>query len=242
MAWVKLDDGFMRNPKVRRAGPVAAALYVTGLCYSAGALTDGVLPKEDVPLLLAEAQVTRSAVKKLVEVGLWVEREDDYLIPDFLEFNRARSEVVADRHAARERRQRGGRTSREPSPDVQPTLPGASVTPSRPVPDEETRAPFEAEFDAAWAAYPRKVSRKAALHAWQATRRRGETAEDLALAVKHYAAECELEHREARYIKHGATFFGPSEAWRDYLTAPAFRPEVHGSGLPARQSFDRGGA
>jgi hypothetical protein len=73
----------------------------------------------------------------------------------------------------------------------------------------------DAEFDALWVDYPRKVARKAAAKAYAARRREGVPAEDLALAVKHYAAA--MDGQEERFIMHGSTFFGPNERWKDYL-------------------------
>lgn len=76
---------------------------------------------------------------------------------------------------------------------------------------------FEAEFETWWTLYPRKKERKAALSKYQATRRRGATPEELLTAVTNYAAHVRREDTEERYIKHGATFLGPNEPWRDYL-------------------------
>lgn len=77
-----------------------------------------------------------------------------------------------------------------------------------------------AAFDRAWSGYPKKVERKAALKAWLATVRREGAAvvAQLETATRNYARAC--ADKEARYVKHGATFYGPNEPWRDYLGAP----------------------
>lgn len=82
-----------------------------------------------------------------------------------------------------------------------------------------TDEPFAAEFDAVWSDYPRKLNRAGAFTKYQATRRKGATADDLHRAVKHYAAA--VSDREDRFILHGRTFFGPDEHWRDYLEPAA---------------------
>ena len=46
--WVKLDDRFTDNPKIARLSDKAFRVYVHALCYSAGALTDG-LQRGNVP-------------------------------------------------------------------------------------------------------------------------------------------------------------------------------------------------
>lgn len=88
----------------------------------------------------------------------------------------------------------------------------------------KSREAFESDFDAVWELYPRKVSRKAALRAYIARRRAGVPAEDLAAAVANYAAE--MDGREDRFVKHGATFFGPDEHFADWV---AGAPESNGS-------------
>lgn len=73
---------------------------------------------------------------------------------------------------------------------------------------------YEGEFDRIWEHYPRKVARKQALKKYVATRRRGVGAKALERAVKNYAEERDGE--DHKFTMHGATFFGPSERWRDY--------------------------
>lgn len=116
MTWVKLDDGFFRNPKARAAGKNGRALYLAGLCHSSGELTDGRIPKASLPLVAAEAEVPASTARRLVEAGLWLDDGDGYRVPDFLEFNPSAEKVRAERAAARER------MKRRRSPDVPPNI------------------------------------------------------------------------------------------------------------------------
>jgi hypothetical protein len=87
---------------------------------------------------------------------------------------------------------------------------------------QTTTAPYEADFDAAWASYPRRIARKAALRAYTARRKTGATAEELHTAVEHFAAA--MRGRNPEHILHGSTFFGPDERWRDYLQPPPTQP------------------
>lgn len=103
MTWAKLDDQFPTHPKVMRAGPEAAWLFVAGLCYAAQHLTDGMIPKCAVNTLVP-ARGARLA-QTLVKVGLWEELADDYVIHDYLAYNPSRDEVVTER----ERKKEGGR-------------------------------------------------------------------------------------------------------------------------------------
>lgn len=119
MPWVKLDDHFPSHPKIARAGGDAAWLHVCALCYCGAHLTDGEIPREQLPRLSDRKQPFRLA-KRLVECSLWTETATGFLINDFLEFNPSREQVLAERLKARERsakvRANFGRTSAAPSP------------------------------------------------------------------------------------------------------------------------------
>jgi len=77
---------------------------------------------------------------------------------------------------------------------------------------------FPAEFDQMWRAYPRKRDKKAACLKWLECIENGASVDELYKAVKNYAREA--EGKEETYIKHGKTFFGASEPWRDYTYEP----------------------
>jgi hypothetical protein len=97
------------------------------------------------------------------------------------------------------------------------TLTPASVEPSVEYVTEpsKTRGAFEDDFETVWSLYPKRVDRGKALRAYIARRRAGASAEDLLAATQHYAAA--MQGTEARFIKHGATFFGPDEPFRDFV-------------------------
>jgi hypothetical protein len=108
MAWVRLDDGFMRHPKAQAAGLQGRALFISGLCWCAANLTDGRIPKAMLPLLAFEAGVKPAAAATLVKVGLWDEDADGYAVHDWLDYNRSR-DVITDVRASRsEAGRRGG--------------------------------------------------------------------------------------------------------------------------------------
>lgn len=103
MTWVKLDDQFFRNPKAQAAGKEGRQLYVAGLCYCAGQLTDGRIIKPALPLVAAEAGVRPVVARRLVEVGLWVDRVDHYEIHDYLAYNPSAEQVKVEREIAKRR-------------------------------------------------------------------------------------------------------------------------------------------
>ena len=74
------------------------------------------------------------------------------------------------------------------------------ATPAAPPPAGRSR-PFQAEFDAWWAGYPVKARKQRALHQYQARRRAGLSADDLAAARDHYLAAA-----DPKYVRHPANF------------------------------------
>lgn len=110
MAWIRLDDQIMHNPKVRdllARAPEAFAFHIAGMCASASALTDGHIATRDLPLVAAEALVPESsAVSQLVEVGLWEPLADGYEIHDYLDYQPSRDQVLEARERDRKRKVR----------------------------------------------------------------------------------------------------------------------------------------
>lgn len=107
MTWVKLDDQFLTHPKVMAAGKDGRALFIAGLCYAAQHLTDGHIPAAVLPLLAAASDVRgKPAATRLVDVGLWEQAADGWVIHGFLEHNPSGAEVRAQREREREKKRR----------------------------------------------------------------------------------------------------------------------------------------
>ncbi len=117
MTWVKLDDGFFRNPKVTAVQPLARCLYVASLCHCADVLSDGEVYKRDLKQLHFQAGSTPKHVQQLVESGLWIEHGESFWIPDFLAYNPSRDQVLKTRKAGLLRANRS-RSSRNASREV----------------------------------------------------------------------------------------------------------------------------
>lgn len=93
---------------------------------------------------------------------------------------------------------------------------------------------YSCAFEALWAAYPRKKEKANAYKCYKARLADGFSEDELMTAVKRYADECKARGTEARYIKLGATFLGPSTPFQDYLGD--YKPEDSGGGK--HKSFD----
>lgn len=81
-------------------------------------------------------------------------------------------------------------------------------------------ADFEADFEDFWRAYPKPKNpdKTPTRKKYEALRKKGVSGDDLLKAAQGYARS--TQGTDPRYIKHGATFLGPQEPWRDYLTEP----------------------
>jgi hypothetical protein len=107
MTWVRLDDQFPDHTKVIAAGPAAAWLYVTALCYCNRMLTDGFVPGNQVPRLVPNAS---KLVDRLLTAGLWRKASrdgvDGYEVHDFLKYQPTREEVLEERRKNADRQER----------------------------------------------------------------------------------------------------------------------------------------
>jgi hypothetical protein len=124
MTWMKIDDGFGRHPKVLRI-PRAIRKVIVGSWTLAGNwvaanLTDGAVPG----FMLDELDIEPVEVDMFLKVGLWHAHghdcdrcmnpePGDYVFHDWLQWNRSKERVLADRAAATERQQRGRRRAAE---------------------------------------------------------------------------------------------------------------------------------
>lgn len=119
MSWFKVDDTAHSHPKLRSAGTAAIGLWTLGGSYAGQYLTDGIVHAHFV-----KTNGTPPQVARLVKAGLWHPSghsckgsrcrvqpdEGDFLMHDYLEYNRSRVQVLAerDRAAEKKRKQRAG--------------------------------------------------------------------------------------------------------------------------------------
>lgn len=97
---------------------------------------------------------------------------------------------------------------------------------------------YSCAFEALWSAYPRKKEKANAYKCYKARLADGFSEDELITAVKRYADECKARRTEARYIKLGSTFLGPSTPFQDYLGD--YKPEdVSQRGAKNFNNFER---
>lgn len=108
--WIKLDDRIVRHPKFVQAGPIAAWLWVGGMCYCGNGLTDGFIPRAALHGLAAIPKPERYAAL-LVSSGLWETTEGGWLVHDYHDYQPTREWAEKRQEQRREAGRIGGRRS-----------------------------------------------------------------------------------------------------------------------------------
>lgn len=235
MGWVKLDDGFFRNPKVLRVGRDAKALYLAGLCYSGSSLTDGFIPTNATRGLAVDIEIgsPKKAIAQLVDAGLWVEVGDGFMIHDYLEFNQSAEKVHAIRDAAKDRMHRSrsqnvranndersqdvrakfSRSSqnvREPEEIRRDTETEEGVNPHTPTTDDspptQSVSIHEQRFERFWETYPKRVGKDAALKWWIRTK-----PDDAFMST--IIAAIGVQRASSQWLKDGGQFIPNPVTW-----------------------------
>ena len=152
---VRIDEALPSHPKILKAGPEAAWLFVCGLCYCSQHATDGIIPLAALAKL-SDSRRPRDLAKKLVASKLWEDHPDGYRVHDYTDWNPSAEQVKAKRAASSERVRRwrdrhyGNATAppletplRNALPTPPSSVPFRSVTPS--AGDARAPAPSEPE-------------------------------------------------------------------------------------------------
>ncbi|MFA5445924.1 MAG: DnaD domain protein [Bacteroidales bacterium] len=110
MAWTRIDDKFLNNIKIQKAGALGMALYLAGLIHCNTNLTDGFIDEDVLPSLYGmtfQSKRNRSA-EKLVELKLWHKVQGGYEVNDFLDFNRSKEQIEVIKSKRAESGSKGG--------------------------------------------------------------------------------------------------------------------------------------
>ncbi|AEW94631.1 MULTISPECIES: hypothetical protein [Streptomycetaceae] len=145
MPWVRLDDRFPSNRKIRLLSDAAFRLYVSAICWSAENLTDGVVKTAELRLV-ADVRSARRHAKELVESSLWEELPDGWRIHDYHEYQPTAEQVRADRKAKAARQQRWRERQKGAPAPASTDQPATGVDAST---DASRDASHDAERDAA---------------------------------------------------------------------------------------------
>ena len=135
MSWAKIDDRANEHEKQLAAGPRACWLWACGLMYcNRQTKKTGRIPKAVVHGGMLFLGTGKKDAEKLVEVGLWYERDEHYEVHEYHGWNPELSEKRAEAGRA------GGRASGEARREANPKQLASDVEanePSNPEASEE---------------------------------------------------------------------------------------------------------
>lgn len=119
MAWVRIDTGFARHPKLLGITPADRWVHLAAMCWSAENHTDGRIP---VVVLGAISSTAKRSASRLEAAGLWDPTDDGWVIHDWAEYNISAEESKRQLQAKRDRqrqwvaKQREARRNRNTKP------------------------------------------------------------------------------------------------------------------------------
>ena len=147
MTWGKLHDRLMLDEKVQtllamKGGHEAFTLYISGLVYATGELTDGRLTPAATACAAELAHVNPSRADLLGTVKLWRKKGPNWWISNFKKYNPTAAQVRQERvtTASRVARWREAKANLDGNGVTAPSMRGrcnGAPVPSRPVPSQE---------------------------------------------------------------------------------------------------------
>lgn len=85
--YVPLDANYLRDPRIRRAGPDAELLYLRSLAHAKAGETDGMIYDFDLDLVAVGLNKVPARVNALVRENAWDRREDGWFITGWFNWN-----------------------------------------------------------------------------------------------------------------------------------------------------------
>jgi len=122
MTWVKKDDQYPLNRKIRKLTDAEYRLDDSAMCWSARNGTDGHIPPDELPFV-SEVRNPTPAAAGLVKKERWHQPghdckseycrpiEDGWLIHDYLDYNPTAETIQKRRQERAQAGRRGGRNS-----------------------------------------------------------------------------------------------------------------------------------
>jgi hypothetical protein len=109
--WVRIDVGYLRNPKVRRVGRDGRDLHLAAILYLGEHRIDsGLLPPEGLEVVARDAGIRRpdQVVQALVKHGLWhcEPLTGGFVVHDYDTTNGNQSQAAAAKERKRRERER----------------------------------------------------------------------------------------------------------------------------------------
>lgn len=111
--YVPLVTDFFHDHALAEAGVAAEHLYLRGLAYCAGSMSDGFIASSQMRLVAVGMRDWRRRAASLVQFGLWerVHEPDGYRVRSWLKWNPSAENISAAYEADRTRKRQYGRRS-----------------------------------------------------------------------------------------------------------------------------------
>ena len=197
--WVKLDDGFPRNPKVLGLSDRAFRAAIEAMCYAAEYDTDGILPGS---YLRGVRPMIR---RELLEAGMWDQGEGLISVHDFLVYNPSSEERGARTESSRIAARMRWASDTDSDSHATSTR-GREGTGLGSGSEQESVG-----FDAFWAVYPRKVGKPKALASYRKAIRLGVKPSEIFAAAEQLRDD---PNRVEEFTPHPTTWLN-REGWND---------------------------
>ena len=132
MPWTSIDDGASYHPKARKAGLEAWGFYVAAIVYSNKLLKDGFIAEDCLKDVWPWGGKLKQLAERLVMAKLFDPCEGGWRIHDYLQHQRSREDILAQRTAEAERKkaaraQSSGKRPAGVRPDAERTTPGLQL-------------------------------------------------------------------------------------------------------------------
>lgn len=218
MSWVLLDDNFPNHPKAVQAGPVAAYLFVCGLCYCRKYNTGGFIPGKVIPTLGVSTN-PRRMVDALVIAGLWDRAEGGFAVHDYAGFYADEDDKSARQDAISKARSDAGKrgfqakqAKRKQTLDFASSTGGNGTEWSSDHLLEERKQ--EADFGNFWAAYPKKDGKQAARTEWHRLKLTDDEQKAIAADLERRSSSSQWLKDSGQFIPHARTYLH-QKRWED---------------------------
>ena len=220
--------------------PEERGVLITIVCHFTN--KDRVVPDDDIYLARLCNVSTRAyrRIKKTLIEGdfvdvrkghLWVEKTASQFEKD-----QSYSKKQAEKAKLKARYEKGKLLKQKKTVSAIPSPSPEVVKEDTNVSSKKSKTEYPIEFDEAWKQYPRRSgdAKKEAFGAWNARVKAGHDPSVILAGVLRYSAFVYLEGNEGtRFIKKGATFFGPSEFFLEEWAPTKQPPQQSGGGQGA---------
>lgn len=158
----------------------------------------------------------KEAVSAFIKAGFLDESEEGLRIHDWETWQESWQKEQDKKETDAARYQKSKTKKKAPAPkNDEEQIAFEGIEPTKPV---KYIPKYTDEFEKLWEAYPRKVGKEKAQKCYFTRLKEGFSHKDMIDAAEAYAKECKKLRTEQEYIKHPATFLGPSRPFAEYIS------------------------